>query len=294
MQVAKAGSALFFAIAMGASSMAYAETSVDVTVMNGARAVPATVVVPDGEGPFPAVVINHGHGGGRQENGGLGRIAKALADKGILSIRMDFPGSGDSKEPFTEGYLSNMISDSNASLSYIQANYEVDPEGLGIFGYSMGGRIALTIGASPDNPYKAMALLAPSADWGKEMMLGFLGGQAEYDRLYAEASGDKGYGEFVTQWGQHQNLSKTWFDEMAASKPLEQIGAYKGDMIVIHGDKDVVVPAAVNEAVIAAYPAATLVVIPDADHGYGFYSDQPDVTALVDTTIADFFAKSLK
>ncbi|WP_449394159.1 alpha/beta hydrolase family protein [Devosia riboflavina] len=173
-------------------------------------------------------------------------------------------------------------------------NYAVDEDRLGILGYSMGGRIALTVGAGSDNPYKAIGLLAPSADWGQEMMVGFLGGQAEYDRLYAESGGDKGYAEFTTQWGQVQQLSRQWFDDMIASKPLELAGSFKGPMIVVHGDKDVVVPAAVNEAVIAAYPEASLVVVPEADHGYGFYSDQPDVTTLVDTTFADFFAESLK
>lgn len=296
MKARRLGSSLLMAgVAIFAASVAVrAEMVNEVTVQNGARAVPATVVVPDGEGPFPAVVMNHGHGGGRQENGGFGRIAKALADKGILTIRMDFAGSGDSKEPFTEGYLTNMISDSNASLGYILENYAVDKDRLGIFGYSMGGRIALTIGAASDNPYKAIGLLAPSADWGQEMMVGFLGGQAEYDRLYAESGGEKGYAEFVTQWGQTQQLSRRWFDDMVASKPLELAGSFMGPMIVVHGDKDVVVPTAVNEAVIAAYPEASLVVVPEADHGYGFYSDQPDVTALVDATFADFFAENLK
>lgn len=296
MNARRLGSSLLMAgvVILAAGAAVQAETSVEVTINNGARAVPATVVVPDGEGPFAAVVMNHGHGGGRQENGGFGKIAKALADKGILTIRMDFPGSGDSKEPFTEGYLSNMISDSNASLAYILENYAVDESRLGIFGYSMGGRIALTIGAGSDNPYKAVGLLAPSADWGQEMMVGFLGGQAEYDRLYAESGGEKGFAEFLTQWGQTQQLSRQWFDDMIASKPLELAGSYKGPMIVVHGDKDVVVPAAVNEAVIAAYPEASLVVVPEADHGYGFYSDQPAVTALVGATFADFFAENLK
>jgi fermentation-respiration switch protein FrsA (DUF1100 family) len=81
---------------------------------------------------------------------------------------------------------------------------------------------------------------------------------------------------------------------MIASKPLELAGSFKGPMIVVHGDKDIVVPASVNEAVIAAYPEASLVVVPEADHGYGFYSDQPDVTTLVDTTFAEFFAQNLK
>lgn len=296
MNARRLGSSLLMAgiVIFAGGAAVQAETSVEVTITNGARAVPATVVVPDGEGPFAAVVMNHGHGGGRQENGGFGKVAKALADKGILTIRMDFPGSGDSKEKFTEGYLSNMISDSNASLAYVLDNYAVDESRLGIFGYSMGGRIALTIGAGTDNPYKAIGLLAPSADWGQEMMVGFLGGQAEYDRLYAESGGEKGYAEFLTQWGQTQQLSRQWFDDMIASKPLELAGSFKGPMIVVHGDKDVVVPAAVNEAVIAAYPEASLVVVPEADHGYGFYSDQPDVTALVEATFADFFAENLK
>jgi dienelactone hydrolase len=296
MQIAKAGLGALLAVAatFAAISMAHAETVAEVTVMNGARAVPATVVVPDGEGPFPAVVMNHGHGGGRQEGGGFARLAKALADAGILTIRMDFPGSGDSKESFTEGYLSNMISDSNASLAYMLANYPVDPARLGILGYSMGGRIALTIGASGDSPYKAMGLLAPSADPGKGLLLFFAGSEAEYERLYAEASSDKGYADYTTQYGQQQKLSKQWFDELLASKPLENISAYKGAMLVVHGDKDVVIKPAENEAVVAAYPAASIVLVPDADHGYGFYSDQPAVTALVEGSFVKFFAENLK
>lgn len=296
MQTAKAGLGALLAVAatFAAISMAQAETVAEVTVMNGARAVPATVVVPDGEGPFPAVVMNHGHGGGRQEGGGFGRLAKALADAGILTIRMDFPGSGDSKESFTEGYLSNMISDSNASLAYMLANYPVDPARLGILGYSMGGRIALTIGETEGNPYKAMGLLAPSADPGKGLLLFFAGSEAEYERLYAEASSDKGYADYTTQYGQQQKLSKQWFDELLASKPLESISAYKGAMLVVHGDKDVVIKPAENEAVVAAYPAASIVLVPGADHGYGFYSDQPEVTALVEGSFATFFAENLK
>ncbi len=296
MQIVKTGMTMLVAVslALAAGSMARAETVNEVTIMNGARAVPATVVVPDGEGPFPAVVMNHGHGGGRQEGGGFAKLAKALADAGILTIRMDFPGSGDSKESFTEGYMSNMISDSNASLAYMLANYPVAADKLGILGYSMGGRIALTIAGSPDNPYKAVGLLAPSANWGEELLNGFFGGPNEYQRLYAEASTDKGYADFTTQYGQQQKLSKKWFDELIASKPLDAISAYKGPVLVVHGEKDTVVPAEVNEAVVTAYPAAKIVLVPDADHGYGFYSDQPAVTALVEGSFATFFAENLK
>lgn len=296
MRAAKTARTALFAAALTLSGgiAVQAETSTDITVMNGARAIPATVVLPDGDGPFPAVVMNHGHGGGRQEGGGFPRLAKALADAGIATIRMDFAGSGDSTEPFTDGYMSNMIADSNASLAYLLDNYPVDAERLGVFGYSMGGRIALTIAGTPDNPYKAVGLLAPSANWGDELLQGFFGGPEEYQRLYAEASTDKGYADYTTPYGQQQQLGKVWFDELIASKPLDAISAYSGPMLVVHGDKDTVVPADVNEAVVAAYPAASIVLVPDADHGYGFYSDQPEVTALVDGSVVDFFVENLK
>jgi hypothetical protein len=266
-----------------------------VMMENDGRLVPATIVVPEGEGPFPAVVMNHGHGGGRQENGGFAGVAEALADRGILSIRMDFPGTGDSAEPFTDNILSKMIADSNAGLANILENYPVDDSKLGIMGYSMGGRIALHIGSEEGNPYRAMALLAPSADWGYEMMVSFLGGEEAYEALYLEAATTaKGYADFTTIWGQTQTLSLAWFDEMLASRPLEAIDAYQGDMLVVYGLRDTTVPPAVNEAVLAAYTRATGVTVAEADHGYGFYSDQPVVTAAVEDSIGDFFLENLK
>ena len=279
---------------LAAGSLAQAQTSTDVTVMNGERAVPATVIVPDGTGPFPAVVMNHGHGGGRQEGGGFTRLADALAKAGIATIRMDFAGTGDSKAPWTDQSLSSMISDSNASLAYLLANYPVDPERLGLLGYSMGGRIALTIAQTEGSPYKAVGLLAPSANPGKGLLLQLAGSEANYEKLYAEAKSDKGYADYTTQYGQQQQLSLAWFDELLASSPLDGIGAYTGPMLVVHGDKDVTILPAENEAVVAAYPKASIVLVPEADHGYGFYSDQPAVSALVESSFAEFFSTNLK
>jgi uncharacterized protein len=276
------------------ASLVQAQTSTDITVQNGDRAVPATVVVPDGDGPFPAVVMNHGHGGGRQEGGGFERLANALAEAGIATIRMDFAGVGDSKAPWTDQTLSSMISDSNASLDYLLANYPVDPERLGILGYSMGGRIALTIAEEADSPYKAVGLLAPSANPGKNLILLLAGSEANYEALYAEAKGEKGYANYTTQYGQQQQLSLAWFDEMLASSPLEGDKTFDGPTLVVHGDADVIIPPADNEAVVAAYPQASIVLVPEADHGYGFYSDQPDVSALVESSFAAFFSANLK
>ena len=75
--------------------------------------------------------------------------------------------------------------------------------------------------------------------------------------------------------------------------PLANISKYTGPMLVLHGDKDDVVTDATNKLIIAAYPDAQEIIVPDADHGYGFYSDQPEVTAAVEGGFVDFFTANL-
>lgn len=270
----------------------------NVKVSSRGITIPATLTIPIGtkNEKFPLVVMNHGHGGSRSENGGFSGIAEALARKGVITIRMDFPGCGESIEPFTQNTLKNMISDSNASLNYALKKAPVDNKKLGIFGYSQGGRIALTI--APKSSYRAMALLAPSANAGIDMMTSFMGGQEAYDSLYNEANGEKGYCDFTTPFGQKQKLSKVWFEEMLASSPLKNIKAYKGDVIVLYGDKDTTVLPEISKSVIETVKdtakSALATKIAGADHGYGFYSDQTAIKAKVTNTIADFFVKKFK
>lgn len=268
-----------------------AYTATTVSIPNGDRQVPAVVTIPKGEGPFPAVVMNHGHGGSKDENVGFGGVAAALAEAGIASIRMDFPGCGDSTAPFTENTLSNMKSDSNASLAYLLENYDIDEEKLGILGYSMGGRLALEIVSEEGNPYKAVVLLSAAANPGEESIAGILPEGTSIEDAIASAE-EKGSFDYTTRYGQNLSLSAQWFEDMLVD-PLANIKNYTGPMLVLHGDKDDVVTDATNKLIVAAYPAAEEIVVPDADHGYGFYSDQPSVTAAVEGSISAFFSRNL-
>ena len=262
-----------------------------VSIEANGRTIPAVVTLPVGEGPFPAVVLNHGHGGNKDEGTGFGGIAEALAEAGIASIRMDFPGCGDSTEPFTENTLSNMIADSNAAKDYLVANYPVDADKLGILGYSMGGRVALEIITAEDNPYKATLILSGLSTPGDEAIANILPEGMTVEDAIAVAE-EKGSYDYTTQYGQNLSLSAQWFTDMLVD-PLANIDNYTGPMLVIHGDKDDVVTDATNKLTISSYPAAEELIVPDADHGYGFYSDQPDVTAMVEGSITDFFTEHL-
>lgn len=264
-----------------------------IKIKNEKRIVPAVVIIPDGEGPFPAVIMNHGHGGTKEEHGGFTSLAKALANKGILTIRMDFPGSGESEEPFTENYLSNMISDSDVSLEYVIKNYNIDKDKLGIFGYSMGGRVALTIVSKEDNPYKAIGLLAPSSDPGEDVIKKIIGSEDEYIRLEKEAM-KKGYANFENEFIGQQTLSVEWIDEMKSSHPRDNISNFKGDMLLVYGGKDLVVLPDENKKVLSAFLATEEVFIEDADHGYGFSGEQPSISSIVEDSLVSFFKRILK
>lgn len=69
-------------------------------------------------------------------------------------------------------------------------------------------------------------------------------------------------------------------------------------MLILHGDQDTTVQEgeciATEEALVAAGATVSRVLIPDANHGYGFYSDQPDVTQAVEGGFSQFFAEALK
>lgn len=264
-----------------------------IKIQNDTRIVPSIVSIPEGNGPFPAVVMNHGHGANKEQHGGFIRIMDSFKKEGILSISMDFPGCGESKDSFTENYLSNMISDSNAGLKYIIDNYNIDTKNLGILGYSMGGRIATSIVGGDDNPYKAIALLAPSVDDGEDLMIGMIGGKDKYERL-KEILLESDVDSFPNPLIEGESISKEWITQMSESYPLRNIEKFKGDMLVIHGDKDTVVDLSISEYLIKAYKDADMKIIKGADHSFDFSENNSNTLEQVIETVTKFFKKNLK
>lgn len=254
--------------------------------------IPATVVTPGRvRGRLPLVVIHHGHGGGRNENGGLARVADALARAGIASIRFDFAGAGQSTEPFTKLTYTTMLADSSAALTWAVRNLPIDRERIGGFGYSEGSAVVALQSGLPFTPYKAVALLGPVAK-PVDVFDGFFGGN--FDGYYAEAKAN-GFAVVTTPFGQVQPTSLEWFQESIAADPAGELSHFDGRVQLLWGDKEQIIPFSQVEAFQAASAKpATTVVIPAADHGYGFYSDQPDVDAALHGALVRFFTKALK
>ena len=273
-------------------SLGMAALAESVTYASRDVQVPATVEIPDGDGPFPLVVFAHGHGGSKDENIGFGAIADALKAEGIASIRMDFPGCGESTESFQKNTLTNMKQDVLSAITYATANYKIDPAKVGIFGYSKGGRIALELLGEGNYSFAAAALLAPANS--TEDLKAVFGGADAWETLKATAEKD-GYVDFTTIYGQKQQLSKEWFADLAVVADPAKTAAekYTGPALVIYSQDDTVVSPSVSAAVAETLKAEVVEATGDG-HSYGFYSDKTDVLNTVVKGIADFFGKTLK
>jgi carboxymethylenebutenolidase len=118
-----------------------------VQVLADGRAMRATLAVPDGDGPFPGVIVIH-------EALGLTRDIKEkclrLAEMGYAAIAADlFDGRGPMPICIfrTIGQLNDgdgpAFADLDATREYLAARPEVDGSRIGVIGFCMGGGFAL-------------------------------------------------------------------------------------------------------------------------------------------------------
>lgn len=262
----------------------------DITIRSRGVDVPATLVLPERRmaRSLPLVILIHGHGGTRHEAGGFTRLAERLADAGYASIRMDFPGCGDSPEPFYNNNLGNMLEDIRATRDWAFDNVGVNKRRVGLVGFSMGGRLAAMFSREAGD-IDAMVLWAAAVDNGAGRMQNYVGGEAAWEAMKATAARD-GWAPFTTFWGQDQQLGPEWFRDLEQSRPLDHIAAYKGSLHFVHGSEDAVVPLEVSAAALGAAVSArevSITIIDGADHGFGLFADpDPYSQKLIDATAA--------
>ncbi|MEO0616748.1 MAG: alpha/beta fold hydrolase [Pseudomonadota bacterium] len=271
-----------------ASSPVIPKSSVDVTVPSRGVSTVATWVVPEhreGEA-LPLVILIHGHGGTRHEAGGFTRLADQLADAGYASIRMDFPGCGDSSEPFFKNNLRNMLADVRAARDWARARTTIDSRRIGLVGFSMGGRLAAMLSRS-DRSIDTMVLWAAAVGNGPGRMVDYLGGAEAWEESKAIAARD-GFAPFTTFWGQHQQLGPEWFEDLESSRPLDDIAAFEGSLHLVHGSADAVVPLGLSAAALGAAVSAetvSITIIDGADHGFGLFAEEDRYSQkLIDAT----------
>jgi len=109
---------------------------------------------------LPGVVLCHPHPlyGGDMNNNVVVAVSRVLSEGGIVAFRFNFRGVGLSEGGFDDG--KGEQDDLRAAIAALAERPEVDPQRLGIMGYSFGGMIALYVGKSSAS-VKAIAGVSP-------------------------------------------------------------------------------------------------------------------------------------
>lgn len=112
----------------------------EVSFTNGAVKLSGTVIRPEGPGRYAAVVFTHG--GGAETRASTQSVAVYLARRGVASIVYDKRGTGSSSGEWESASMEDLAGDALAAARLLRSLPDVDPDRIGIYGYSQGGWIA--------------------------------------------------------------------------------------------------------------------------------------------------------
>jgi len=125
----------------------------------GGDAIPATLTIPEGPGPFPAVVVAHDCSGlGPASSGAPGRWARELQQRGYATILPD----SFSTRGFPDGICTNpspgrlsvnapsRAADVYAALAFLRTLPRIDGTRVGLIGGSHGGATAVAAMLAPE------------------------------------------------------------------------------------------------------------------------------------------------
>ena len=125
--------------------------------------------LPEGNRPFPIVVVCHPHPlyGGDMDNNVVTAVCFALVRTSIAALRFNFRGVGNSGGIYNDGVGEQ--DDLRAALDFILTLKEIDSHRIGLAGYSFGGMVAASV-ATKDNRIQQLALVSPAlneAGWAQ-------------------------------------------------------------------------------------------------------------------------------
>ncbi len=146
----------------------------------------ATLTIPPGKGPFPAVLLIVGSGPHDRDESLLGHkpflvLSDYLTRRGIVVLRADKRGVGKSTGSLATAITADFATDAEAGVAYLKTRSEVDRHKIGLVGHSEGGEIAPMVAArNPDVAF--IVLMAGPGVPGNELL-------PQQELLVWEASG---------------------------------------------------------------------------------------------------------
>jgi len=133
-----------------------------------------TFSLPQGKGPFPAVVLVAGSGPQTRDEDVEGHkvflvLSDYLTRRGIAVLRYDKRGIGKSSGDYEAATTVEFTADAEAAVAYLRSRHDVDVRHVGLIGHSEGGLIAPAV-AAEDAKVGFIVLLAGPAIRGDKLL----------------------------------------------------------------------------------------------------------------------------
>lgn len=265
-----------------------------------------TMTIPEGEGPFPAVVLVSGSGQQNRDEELMNHrpfwvVADYLSRRGIAVLRYDDRGMGGSTGEVMEATSLDFSYDAEAAFDFLRNRKEINASQVGILGHSEGGVINFMVVARRPEVAFLVSLAGPSVNGIevlKEQQKAILrasgmteeavqfnsntnaqlfdiieasNSREEADSLLRQLLKGWGYNEELTEQTVGQ-LTSAWMYYFMKYDPTEAIVKTNCPALLLNGTKDLQVIASQNltgyEKIIAEYGKTNLTLreLPDLNH----------------------------
>lgn len=277
-------------------------TVVPIRVRNGEVTLGGTLHLPDGAGPYPALVMLQGPGpADRDNNGYFPPIRDHFVSRGLAVLSWDKPGIGESSGDWGSQTLADRAAEALRMLGWLRDQPQVDPRRVGIWGHSQGGWVGplaasqdpdaafLVIHSGPgigpmEQDFYGIEHTLRQAGHGDDVVAqahGFirtLHAYAERGAPLAEVTRDVLLPAEGTPWGAYFGLldESGWrFLTVNAQQPYDPVPALERiecPALAIFGERDALVPVARSIEIFrkafakAGNADVTIAVFPDANH----------------------------
>ena len=153
---AVAAVALVAVLGFGLAACQAQGTASEIVTSEGDTSPASWLAKPEGQGPFPAVVLIHGCSGTERNTAhqtvwrGLGAHAALLNENGYVTLIVDSFGPRRITDGCQTGgkYFPLQVSDAHAAFDHLASLPFVDADRVGLVGLSLGGGTAIRVAAS--------------------------------------------------------------------------------------------------------------------------------------------------
>lgn len=239
---------------------------------------------PASEDPLPVVVFIHGGGWQNGDKNGGGRKLSALLKSG------NYAGASIGYRLTDEAQWPSQIHDCKAGIRWIRAHAEehgLDPNRIAVWGTSAGGHLVAMLGTS-NGVEELEGAIGPHTDQSSEVhaVVDFFGPT----EMLTMGDGE-GFASHNSPTSPESKLLGGAVQEVPeiakSASPIEHVTTDDAPFLIVHGDKDPVVPYAQSvdfeKKLEAAGVSAIFLTVEDGGHGKGF---GPSVNQAVDAFLA--------